>query len=1095
MGFDDEYPEEEDRRSCVSDSTDDLTTYESAEELERTIFTAVNDGDRDTLTDLFENHPSSTFILQLLLTITYPNVDGFYHHDSEVIQDAHELLGKSLEHLNAMQIACILGDEDIAEDILEFVAQVTESIEARKVLYEFMGRVWGNGNTVLHLASFMGMSHVVRRLLELGANPNKKNERKYKPVDCADDDETRMMFSTVTEVLHSPRKLQADQLSSGDLNKLSSHKSPSVEDFLSAPARQITMKQHTRGRSNSMMDSTSRSLLEELSSSSSSAASTPGHSKKPSIDESMKNVSQSASNNDETSEPHAQLSSSSAPTTRANSTTTSPSKGVKRSSSLKASVSKISDGSFDTPSTPSQPPSTEKKKNTTRRVQFNPEILLMHMCQFGDSDDPIGLRTVRECLGLRASKNAGNAILDINLVKSPAQGLTALHLASTYGQAGIAELLLREAGSNVNTRDVEGWTPLHCACAEGHLEIINLLARAQGRQGEKIGDASWFYPPDGPIELEPINEDGEKPEDAALEDKKDEIVALMKELKTKYPPATSADLLTTTNDEATEPLEEDNEVTEDDNLSVASVELSSSNETLTETRSTLAEDRKEANNTTLHGKNKEPEVSQSERLGDNDAVTHHIITALSQISQSPSSGLKSTEASITPPKSDVSASTQIPFSIEPPNDSRTTLCPTQPELNTRTTQTSSSKSQTNITENSPKPSAPSVSPLDSKIPKPSSLPLKAASAPLKDQSSSPKNIFSPHMQPKPSPAQQSSNYSPTLSRLHMFGRKSFEQLMMTDEEKKHQPAEIGSPQSLRRRPADPITRSLPHLASTTVEKSSMTRTPSDGSLSSEEQVEAGTAARLIAAFNQKAKEGVSSRGSSGDQAQSIKAAIGLKKGAGTDAVVNKIGDSLVDSTKAVGKKEQAGGVPSKDATVLQGPHEQIQQTPTASPVVVSAPLTNANPTRKEKMSRAHRIAETTSGHFSWMTTTEPTSEDSGNTLPSASMNNLKSSYGSIGSRSPKKASSVSVDCLQSESKSAQPLHHSPRRGASIHGSRGGSSSTHTLTNPSPGVSNSDLGEKGRSEVGPKVPTKGPEVAKMEKNSIGLTPSSRKVQAS
>jgi hypothetical protein len=98
-----------------------------------------------------------------------------------------------------MQIACILGEEDIAADILDFVSRVTEEIEARKVLYEFMGRVWGNGNTVLHLASFMGMSQVVKRLLELGANPNKKNERKYKPVDCADDDETRIIFSTVTE--------------------------------------------------------------------------------------------------------------------------------------------------------------------------------------------------------------------------------------------------------------------------------------------------------------------------------------------------------------------------------------------------------------------------------------------------------------------------------------------------------------------------------------------------------------------------------------------------------------------------------------------------------------------------------------------------------------------------------------------------------------------------------------------------------------------------------------------------------------------------------------------------------------------------------
>ncbi|KAI8926385.1 hypothetical protein BC831DRAFT_390088, partial [Entophlyctis helioformis] len=102
--------------------------------------------------------------------------------------------GHSLDNLNALQIACILGDEEIALDILNFVDQVTIQCEVRKVLFEFMGRVWGNGNTVLHLASFLGMSDLVKRLLELGAAAGKVNERKYKPVDCADDDLTRSMF-------------------------------------------------------------------------------------------------------------------------------------------------------------------------------------------------------------------------------------------------------------------------------------------------------------------------------------------------------------------------------------------------------------------------------------------------------------------------------------------------------------------------------------------------------------------------------------------------------------------------------------------------------------------------------------------------------------------------------------------------------------------------------------------------------------------------------------------------------------------------------------------------------------------------------------
>jgi len=43
------------------------------------------------------------------------------------------------------------------------------------------------------------MSTLVKRLLELGANPSKRNERGYRPVDCADDHETRDLFITVTE--------------------------------------------------------------------------------------------------------------------------------------------------------------------------------------------------------------------------------------------------------------------------------------------------------------------------------------------------------------------------------------------------------------------------------------------------------------------------------------------------------------------------------------------------------------------------------------------------------------------------------------------------------------------------------------------------------------------------------------------------------------------------------------------------------------------------------------------------------------------------------------------------------------------------------
>ena len=92
----------------------------------------------------------------------------------------------------------MLGEEDIALIILDFVHMITEDMEAKKILLEFMGRIWGQGNTTLHLASFLGMSDLVKKLLELGAS-NKANEKHYKPVDCAGDDQTRDMFEQVEE--------------------------------------------------------------------------------------------------------------------------------------------------------------------------------------------------------------------------------------------------------------------------------------------------------------------------------------------------------------------------------------------------------------------------------------------------------------------------------------------------------------------------------------------------------------------------------------------------------------------------------------------------------------------------------------------------------------------------------------------------------------------------------------------------------------------------------------------------------------------------------------------------------------------------------
>jgi hypothetical protein len=61
--------------------------------VEKALFTAINDDDRSKVLQIFQLVPSSTMLLQILLTTTYPNRDDFYQHDPDAVRDAEELLG------------------------------------------------------------------------------------------------------------------------------------------------------------------------------------------------------------------------------------------------------------------------------------------------------------------------------------------------------------------------------------------------------------------------------------------------------------------------------------------------------------------------------------------------------------------------------------------------------------------------------------------------------------------------------------------------------------------------------------------------------------------------------------------------------------------------------------------------------------------------------------------------------------------------------------------------------------------------------------------------------------------------------------------
>ncbi|KAJ1555140.1 hypothetical protein HK096_008407 [Nowakowskiella sp. JEL0078] len=474
--------------------------------LERELFTAINNGDRESVKNIFSKEASETSILQLLLTTSYPNEDKLYFHDPEVLAEAYELLGESVTNLNAMHITCMLGDEDMALEILEFVFRITDEIDARKVLYEFLGRVWGFGNTVLHLAAFHGMSGLVEKLLQHGANPNKKNDRGYRPVDCTEDNETRLVFNVAREI-SSPakQKIESDSpVESTEIPKLAGTET----SFASRTLNFFGLNNNKTADENTSKPNVS---IADLPRSSALSGLTPASdSTRLNFNEKSKLTSKS-------------MSSLLFPT--------------KEETQYQKNIGILV---------------RERSSKPPRKVTFDSDIMVLQISQFGDPIDTVAFTALRRCLGLPvqdekivdelaiiAQIRIPTIPLDINSIMSPGQRLTPLHLACTHGHTDMVHLLLRELPVQVNVRDKEGWTPLHCAAAEGHIHILKLLISCQGWRNndvktdpiesgkEKPPAGEWFYPIDGPINLDPETHDEEKVEDVALEEKSKEIKKLL----------------------------------------------------------------------------------------------------------------------------------------------------------------------------------------------------------------------------------------------------------------------------------------------------------------------------------------------------------------------------------------------------------------------------------------------------------------------------------------------------------------------------------------------------------------------------------------
>jgi ankyrin repeat protein len=166
--------------------------------------------------------------------------------------------------------------------------------------------------------------------------------------------------------------------------------------------------------------------------------------------------------------------------------------------------------------------SIKKKKNVT----FDAATTLLHLCQHPPLEIDEQVEAIYQCLSMDPnSTDAQKCSIDVNNIYTPQQWLTPLHVAAAHGHEELARILIEKAGAAVNIRDKEGWAPLHCAAAEGHLNIIKLLGKCQGNLAlpEDGKGLDWIYCLDGPIDLEPENDDGEIPEEVAIEQEQEQI--------------------------------------------------------------------------------------------------------------------------------------------------------------------------------------------------------------------------------------------------------------------------------------------------------------------------------------------------------------------------------------------------------------------------------------------------------------------------------------------------------------------------------------------------------------------------------------------
>ncbi|KAG1318425.1 hypothetical protein G6F62_012362 [Rhizopus arrhizus] len=114
----------------------------------------------------------------------------------------NETFGKlSATDLNALEITLLQHRHDtFAYRIVLLLKRHATPAECKQFVNHQFGK---QGNTALHLASFWGMSRLVKALLDLGADPFVQNNRQLRPIDCTTSSDVISFLKEIKEPVKS----------------------------------------------------------------------------------------------------------------------------------------------------------------------------------------------------------------------------------------------------------------------------------------------------------------------------------------------------------------------------------------------------------------------------------------------------------------------------------------------------------------------------------------------------------------------------------------------------------------------------------------------------------------------------------------------------------------------------------------------------------------------------------------------------------------------------------------------------------------------------------------------------------------------------